>query len=647
MIKNNIYLGIVLFVFVLSACQNLSKETSETPKPNILVIVADDLGYSDMSFLPYASNDVHTPNIDRIAENGVFFTNAYSTSPICSPSRVGILTGRYHQRWGNYWYGEGGLPAKEKTLPQYLKELGYYNVKVGKTHLNGGSVQHPLDHGFDEFLGFIDHTWDYLRLSQDDVEEYGEANAKKAHIGPLLEGREKKSYKNSFTTDIFTDRTIEAIKNKTDKPLYIQLEYNAVHHPTYVCHPDYLEKYGIEQFPFWNPAIEEYMTWHRKWGHLGEVDPDGRKRYLSHLEVMDDGIGKILDELENSEEMENTLIIFLSDNGGTINTCSQNKPLNGYKYMFGEGGIRIPFIVSYPGKIKEKGTVNQIASGMDILPTIMEAVGEPIPDNLDGKSLWPAIENEEGGHEVLIWSNGRDKWVVRKGKWKLAHNIGWVHNAFKLKDGVAFPADSKYEYPNGIQLYDLENDIVETTNFKEKYPEIVVELTEIYENWRAEMSDPRTGDGKLKKKPDPGKFLGNSLLSSKSEVYSDGSETNNYNSKVIDGYDKTYWKFPGGDMGKDLPHFVWIDFQEERTFSQIKYIPAPDKIKGRISYFRIYVSENGKEWGEHILEEVLPDNDQPRIIKLNQEISTRYIKFEAVKVHGNSQEAAIAEIDIF
>jgi arylsulfatase A-like enzyme len=109
-------------------------------KPNILVIVVDDLGYSDLGFLPHASEDVNTPNMDRLAESGIYFTNAYATAPICSPSRVALLTGRYQQRWGNYWYGEGGLPGSEKTLPQILKESGYYTVKIGKTHLNGGPV---------------------------------------------------------------------------------------------------------------------------------------------------------------------------------------------------------------------------------------------------------------------------------------------------------------------------------------------------------------------------------------------------------------------------------------------------------------------------------------------------------------------------
>jgi len=479
---------IVIVMLLFTSCKIWQKE-----KPNILVVVIDDLGYSDLSFLPYASEDVHTPNIDRIAERGVFFTNAYATSPICSPSRVGLLTGKYQQRWGNYWYNEGGLPGEEKTMPQYLKKSGYYNVKVGKTHMNGGPVEHPLDHGFDEFLGFIDHTWDYLRLSYEDVDQYGKVNAGKAHIGPLLDGRERKSYKNSFTTDIFTDKTIEIIKNKTKQPWYIQLEYNAVHAPIYVGHPDYLKKYGIEQFPFWDPKSETYEQWHRRWGLLGEVDPDGRKRYLLQLEVLDKGIGKILDQLEENGQMENTLIIFLSDNGGCINTYSQNNPLNGYKYMFGEGGIRIPMIISYPRKIQQRITVHQTVSAMDILPTILEMVEEEMPDDLDGKSLWSAIYNNEKIHEQLIWSNGRDSWVVRKDKWKLVNNIGWVHNMYKLEKGVAAPDEKDYKYPDGTLLFDLESDVGETTDLADKYPEIVSELKNIYNNWRIKMAEPISG----------------------------------------------------------------------------------------------------------------------------------------------------------
>lgn len=488
-----------ILIILLLATFSCTTKNEPAKTPNVLIIVADDLGYADMSFLPYASKDIQTPNIDRIAENGTFFTDAYSTAPICSPSRAGLITGRFQQRWGNYWYGEGGLPAIEKTLPQMLKEKGYYNIKIGKTHLNGGPVEHPMDHGFDDFLGFIDHTWDYLRLSQNDVDEYGNDNAKLAHIGPLLNGREKQSYENSFTTDIFTDKAVEVIETKSDKPWYIELEYNAVHHPTYICHPDYLGKYGIDQFPFWNPQEEPYNVWHKKWGHLGEVDPDGRKRYQLQLEVMDNGIGKVLDALDESGQRENTIIVFLSDNGGTINTYARNMPLNGYKYMFAEGGIRIPMLISFPQKMKEQKTVTQLVSAMDVLPTVLSAVGVDVPANIDGNNLWSVIDGAEKGHEKLFWADGRGQWVARKGKWKLVNNSGWVHSNFKIENGTAVSTED-FIYPEGILLFDLHNDIGETQNLAKANPEIVAELTTDYEKWRAEMSDPRTRDGKLKKK---------------------------------------------------------------------------------------------------------------------------------------------------
>lgn len=488
--------SVILFLFLLTP---ISLSAKDKAKPNVLVIVADDLGYADLGFLSYKSEDISTPNINRLSEKAVFFSNAYSTAPICSPSRAGLITGRYQQRWGNYWYGEGGLPAVELTLPQMLKQQGYYNVKIGKTHLNGGPVEHPMDHGFDDFLGFIDHTWDYLRLSKNDVEEYGEKNAKLAHIGPLLEGREQKSYKKGFTTDIFTDKAVDIIRKGPDKPWYIELEYNAVHHPTYVCHPDYLKKYGIEQFPFWDPKVESYNEWHQKWGHLGAVDPDGRKRYLLQLEVMDIGIGKILDALEKEGEMDNTLIVFLSDNGGTINTYARNRPLNGYKYMFGEGGIRIPMLISYPGKLKEKSSVPELVSAMDVLPTIMAATGGDIPDNLDGKNLWPLIESGAGGHPQLFWSDGRGQWVARQGKWKLINSKGWNHSNFGMENGIALASEKEYQYPEGMLLFDLAEDLGETTNLADTHPELVEEMITAYEQWRSQMSGARTRDGVLKK----------------------------------------------------------------------------------------------------------------------------------------------------
>jgi arylsulfatase A-like enzyme len=479
------YLLFLIWLIFLSCQNNLEQD-----KPNILLIIADDLGYADMSFLPFAPGDVYTPHLGQIASQGTYFSNAYATSPICSPSRTGLITGRYQARWGNYWYGEGGLPAEELTIPQMLAGAGYRTYKIGKTHMNGGPVHHPLEHGFGEFLGFIDHTWDYLRLSESDVEAYGKENAKKAHLGPLIQNRQQVSYPDDYTTDIFTRKAVEIIETESDLPFYIHLSYNAVHHPTYVCHPEYLEAYGIEQFPFWDPQEEAYSEWHRKWGHLGEVDPDGRKRYLLQLQVMDEGIGRILAALQSSGKIDNTLIVFISDNGGTINTYANNQPLNGYKYMFGEGGIRVPLLICWPDHFPENNTQNELVSAMDIFPTLAEITGQPLRENLDGISLIPLLKGQTSKvHESLFFSNGRDSWVVRHGPWKLAHNIRWDHSSFKIIDGQCV-RDSAYHYPGGTLLYNLENEIAEQSDLSGIYPEMVDSLQRLHSNWRKEMADP-------------------------------------------------------------------------------------------------------------------------------------------------------------
>jgi len=481
----------------------------EAPKrrPNVVLIVADDLGYADMSFLKHAPHDTRemgTPGLDRLAAMGTYFTDAYATAPICSPSRCGLLTGRYQQRWGNYWYGEGGLPASETTLPRALGEFGYATKKIGKSHLNGGPVRHPLDHGFDAFLGFIGHTKDYLRLSADDVEAYGAANARAAHIGPLTRNRELVSYDKSYTTDIFTDEAVRFIRQRKnrDEPFYLHVSHNAVHHPTYVCHPDYLGKFGIEQFPFWDPKKEPYRTWHRKWGHLDAVDPDGRKRYLLQLHLLDRGVAGILDALEETGQRDDTIVVFLSDNGGTINTYSNNAPLSGWKYMFAEGGLRIPMIVAWPGRLPAKKTCSALVSAMDVFPTIVELVGGAIPDDLDGRSLVPVLKGDAQKlpREFLCWSNGRGAEVIRKGRWKLCRGAGWQHSSFEIVDDRCVRDPDGYAYPGGTVLFDLHEDIGETSDVAAAHPEVVAELTERWASWRRGMSDPRTSDGKLKGK---------------------------------------------------------------------------------------------------------------------------------------------------
>ncbi|MGB0579060.1 MAG: sulfatase family protein [Limisphaerales bacterium] len=496
--------------FLVLALSALIPLIAAAERPNVIVIVADDLGYADLSFLRQSPKDVHTPAIDRLRKEGTYFSNAYSTSPICSPSRCGLITGRYQQRWGNYWYGQGGLPKSQLTIPQALKKLGYFTKKIGKTHLNGGEAQHPLDHGFDENLGFIHHTWDYIRLSQKDLDAYKKRAAGKSLgilcVGPLERGRgEVASYDDGFTTEIFTEEAVKTIKRESDKPFFIELEYNAVHMPTYIADPDYARKAGYEQpvwdreaakweFPFWDPRDMTWTVWHKKWGHLGEVDALGRKRYLANLMALDDGIRKILNTLDETGKRKNTIVIFLSDNGGTINTYANNTPLRGYKYMFGEGGVRIPMIVSWPGHLPQGETNDGLSSGMDVFPTIMKLVGGKAPANLDGKNLFSA-----GKHGFLCFTDGKQTWSIRQGDWKLIRSPGWDHTNYRLrKDNIAVKAEN-YVYPAGLQLFNLKEDIGETKNLAGRYPQRVATMRKLYDGWRSKMGKPVRGKKQKKK----------------------------------------------------------------------------------------------------------------------------------------------------
>jgi len=502
---------IVLFLILFSASLSAADQ-----KPNVIVIMADDLGYADLSFLAQSPPDVATPHIDSLAKTGTYFSNAYATAPICSPSRCGMITGRYQHRWGNYWYGQGGLPDEEVTLAHVLNEAGYFCTKIGKTHLNGGPAEHPLEHGFHEFLGFRHHTWDYIRLDQKDLVAYKKRAKEKSlgilNVGPLEKNKgEVVSYEDGFTTDIFTKEAIKTIKSgsESDQPFYIQLEHNAVHMPTYVADPDYARKAGYEQpvwdreaekweFPFWDPNEISWADWHKKWGHMGEVDSLGRKRYLANLMALDDSVGQIMKVLEETGQRKNTIVVFLSDNGGTINTYANNVPLRGYKYMFGEGGVRIPMIVSFPGILAGDQSRDHLTSGMDVYPTITELAGIKSPENLDGKSLVSVMKNEDNaiGRDFLCFSDGKKTWSIRQGDWKLISSPGWTHASYRLdQDNLAHPADPA-EYPKGTVLFNLKDDIGETKDQSAENPERVKKMTELYQQWRAEMRDPVRGKKK-------------------------------------------------------------------------------------------------------------------------------------------------------
>ena len=461
-------------------------------KPNIVLILADDLGYADMSFLPFAADDVQTPGIDRIAKNGIYFGNAYATSPICSPARAGLATGRYQQRWGNNWYGTGGLPKSEVTIAMELKQLGYNTKKIGKNHMNGqvGDNEHPLKHGYDEFFGFNDHTWDYRQLTKD------VAN-KKAHRGPLERNGEKVEFKDAYTTELFTDDAVEYIKrDHSNKPFFLHLSYNAVHHPVYVGHPEYEKKFGIKPFPQWDPSKGKYAAWHKKWGKGGAHDPDLRKRYLATLACMDDGITKVLDAIDEKQLAQNTIILFLSDNGGAPYTLANNGPLKGNKYCEAEGGCRIPMIISWPESFKGNRSSSSLVSTMDLYPTLVESAGGIPHGKLDGLSLTALLKGEDTGniHDFLVMSRGKENgdYVVRTGDWKLRNCAS--ARLFTVGDHY------KYDDATGNFLYNLKNDIGESKNLYDNMPEKAKELHKMFTEWYSEVKPIVSTKMKTKKK---------------------------------------------------------------------------------------------------------------------------------------------------
>ncbi len=484
-------------------------------KPNVIVIVADDLGYADVGFQPIVAPDgVCTPNLDLLAKTGVVFTDAYAASPICSNSRLALTTGRYQQRWGTYWYGDGGMPTAEQTIAEMMKEAGYVTMKVGKSHLNDGAKHHPLDHGFDHFFGFIKPAWDFFLLSQKDVDAY--LNKKKdcivptpSSFGPLTRNRTKESFENTTTTELFGDESVKFIKKNKKKPFYLQLEFNAVHIPLHKA-PDQLEeKYGIPhlefdrdaevwEYPFWDPVAQpDYNEWFGQTCHLKKLDPYGRKKYLAHLELMDQMIGKIMTTLKRHKLDENTVIFFTSDNGGSHQSYANNDGLNVYKYCLMDGGIKVPMFISWPAGF-EPGRTDATVSHRDLFATLSEITGITPTNWLDGKSLIPLIngEIEELHPEPLMWDSGpkQQNWVVRQGNWKLVSSSkSRQYKRYELDEQGLVTKFISERTNTGTQLYNIAEDIGENKNVAEQYPEKVAAMKQIYTEWRAQMSDPKPG----------------------------------------------------------------------------------------------------------------------------------------------------------
>jgi arylsulfatase A-like enzyme len=426
---------------------------ADASKPNILVIVADDLGYGDIGV--HGGADVPTPNIDALAASGVRCTCGYVSAPYCSPSRAGFLTGRYQTRFGHEFNPhEGdesklGLPLDQRTIADRLRNAGYATGLVGKWHQGFNRAHHPQSRGFDDYFGFLVGGHNYL-LHKDAEAQFGSAHS----FNMIYRSREVQKL-DGYTTDLFTDEAIAFMDRHASKPWFLYLAYNAVHTPLEV-----LEKYGARV-----PASIR--------------DPE-RRGYLSLLVGLDDALGRVAAHLCKTGHDKDTLIFFFSDNGGSgrkpflaYNT-GVNSPLRGDKGQTLEGGIHVPFFVSWPGKLPAGKTYDQPIITLDIVPTACAVAGAKTDADLDGVNLLPHLSGEKTAapHESICWRFGPQK-AIRKGPWKLLE-----YRDFQTKQN------------SGWQLYDLAKDIGEAHNVAAQNPGIVAELRKDWEQWDSRNIPP-------------------------------------------------------------------------------------------------------------------------------------------------------------
>lgn len=432
---------------------------SLTRPPNIIVIMADDLGWSDVSTLGVGR--VPTPNIDRIAQWGVAFANGYVTAPMCAPSRAGLLTGRHQQRFGFEFNiaenrtqqqetadhdGEPvGLPANQPVLAERLHDLGYATALVGKWHQGFDPAQHPLRRGFDRFYGFLPGTMSYARTDDPGILSFkpsgGIGDPRPPTTPVIFDGEKPVDIQNGYyLTEAITEQAVSFIEANRDRPFYLHVAHHAPHLPFQVP-----RRYA-ERFP-------------------GVESPEMRI-YFGMIAAMDDSIGAILDRLERDGLRQNTLILFTSDNGCAVGkgVCGCDPIVNAGKFSMVEGGLRVPFLMGWPARLPPSGIVAGNASTLDVATTALAAAGvADLPAELDGRDL---MQHMGDASRPLFWRAGRVA-AVRRGDWKLR------------REG------------DDTKLFDLSADPGERHDLRAQRPEVAADLTRLLDEWDKGLAEPR------------------------------------------------------------------------------------------------------------------------------------------------------------
>ncbi|WP_299551532.1 sulfatase-like hydrolase/transferase [Seonamhaeicola sp.] len=444
--KNFIYILLCAFASIIS-CKETSRQSKDIAsnqieninRPNIIVILIDDAGYADFGFM--GCKDLETPNIDKLAQSGAVLTDAHVSATVCAPSRAGLMTGKYQQRFGFEANGTGdrnvgdiGLSDDVTTMADVFKANGYKTIALGKWHLGQHESDHPNSRGFDEFYGFETGSRTYFPMKSPSKDKMLQHNGERVEF----EG---------YLTDVLGDQSVKYIEDNKDNPFFMYLAYNAVHTPM--------------------EAKEE---------HLEKYKDHPRKRLAAMTWSLDENVGKLQQKLKALGIEENTLIYFLSDNGGAANNSSSGGPLKGWKGNKFEGGHRVPFIVSWPAQIKGDQTFKGLSSSLDIFTTSMAAAGIEKEEGLilDGVNLLPYLKGDKTGdpHDKLFWRKLEEA-GARIGDYKMV----------RLKD-------------YGATLYNLEADIGELNNLEKTNIEEFTLLKNELKIWESQMTEPLWLEGR-------------------------------------------------------------------------------------------------------------------------------------------------------
>ena len=454
---NNMYkkISIIIIIFTFLGFNYITSSKEEMP--NIILILADDLGYADVGF--NGSKDIMTPHLDQIAANGVVFKEGYVSYPVCGPSRAGLITGRYQDTFGfgkNPLYAPKdpnmGLPLSEQTIADMLKLSNYKTLAVGKWHLGAHETLRPLKRGFDEFFGFLTGGHRYFPHEWD-LEDETKVTSQGAAYRTKLLRNEKRIEEKEYLTDALSRESIDFIERNSNNPFFIYLAYNAPHGPL--------------------QATDQYL---KRYDHIKEKN---RKTYAAMVSAVDDGVGNIVSKLKEKGIYENTIIYFLSDNGGRLRGDSDNGELRGKKGNLFEGGIRVPFVMQWPAKVKGGQIYNNPVISLDIFATSKALTSPNIvsKNELHGVNLIPFLTGEKNHapHDNLFWRN----------------NL--MQNDPNLRVETSAVRNQKFKFiknKEAVALYDLKNDISEKNDIKNQEIEVYNKLVNDHKEWLKTLKDP-------------------------------------------------------------------------------------------------------------------------------------------------------------